>query len=218
MSRALSRRIGDALEMWKARRSRQAISEQLTKKRLAATAGGFAAVCGILGVSVFEGGGLVDVRSSRSQGHSARSFPEAPANMPVEIKASYDMTVFVDDVGVPPGVDFQVLLSVRNIGQSEASDATIRVALPEGVRLHPGSCQTRSSDRPGLRPCGDNLVNGGFLYRRFGGGAWVQIYFDAEFLRRPSLERVWTLRAIVNSNETAELTDTVRIYPVARKG
>lgn len=169
--------------------------------------------CGLLGISVFEGGGLIDLRGAPSDKAVQVKPAKTPPNMTVEIKARHGETVFGDDVSVPIGAGFQALVLVRNIGQVEASGATIRIVLPESVRFRPGSCQTRLNSHRPLQSCEDNLVNGGLLYAKVGAGSWAQIYFDADLVEQADPGRVGKLRAIVNSNETAELSDVVRIHP-----
>lgn len=193
-------------------RYRRVPRKHLTVRQVGAGLATVAAVCGLLGLTVFDVT-LIETGSSGSAEATQAGAAIAPPHVPVEIKARTGRAVFSDDVAVPRESAFQVVVLARNIGQVDASGATIRVALPEGVRLQPGSCQVRSGGRPVLRRCPDNLVNGGFAYDNVGQGGWAQIYFEAEISApRAAPDRVWTIHAIVNSNETPELSDAVRIY------
>jgi hypothetical protein len=195
---------------------RRAPKGRLARKRILGSIAAIPAVCGLLGITVFQGVSVSELWSGTRE--TPTDAVTAPPDLPVEIKARARGTTFGDDVVVRLEDAFQVFVLVRNIGQMDASSATIRVALPEGVSYRPGSCQQRSSGRAELQRCSDNLVNGGFLYDRVAQTAWTQFYFEAKLSLRANPEEFWTIYAIINSNETSELADTVRVYPGAQGG
>jgi uncharacterized repeat protein (TIGR01451 family) len=191
---------------------RQASKRRPGKKVLGAL-GAFFAFCGFFGIQAFDDTILFG-RSSSGPDASRGSAPEAPPNVPVEIRARKGNTVFGDDVPVALGEAFQVVVLVRNIGQLDASGVIFRVVLPGGTTYRSGSCRMRSGGDEELRRCSDNVVNGGFAYDQIAQSGWVQVYFAAELSKlRVNLNRPRTLRVIVNSNETSELADSVRIHP-----
>lgn len=111
----------------------------------------------------------------------------------------------------PPGGKFQVVTELVNVGGSDATQVEIRTALASGLRLIPGSCRMRTSDRATLRRCEDNFTNGGFSFGHFGRRSWIQVYFDAQIRRSVRPGYTCVVVASSDSAETERSEDTATV-------
>lgn len=113
--------------------------------------------------------------------------------------------------GRPPGRKFQVVTELVNVGGSDASGVEIRTALASGLRMISGSCRIRTSDKATLQRCEDNFTNGGFSFRQFGRGSWIQVYFNAQIGRSVRPGDTYVVIASSDSAETEQSEDTATV-------
>lgn len=114
--------------------------------------------------------------------------------------------------GLRPGDPFQVVIQAFNNGGSDAMHAELRAALGKGLRMVSGSCRIRSSvNVHHLTRCPNNFTKGGLSFKRFGRGAWAQIYFDASVPLSATSGSVYSVTAVGDTDGTSESQDTAVI-------
>ncbi len=134
------------------------------------------------------------------------------SQLSLEKKVRIGNTNFVDENSAKVGDKMQYFIQLKNASTAAANNVTLRDALPKDIALIPGSVQIRSAANPTLRAAEDTLVMGGYTFKTFEPGAWVQIYFNAQVNDVPECSYWEKNFALVKSDETngVEYYDSVK--------
>jgi hypothetical protein len=157
-------------------------------------------------------GYVLDIRDLIAGGDDQPAASSPPV-LPLELRARASADApFADSVSALPGSRLQLVAQVRNLGGLAATEVVVRLDLPAQLQLKAGSCRMRTSSNGELRACDDNFAGGGLLHPQIGGGAWVQYFVDVRLAHdAPRFDELLG-SASVNSNETPEESDDVRVY------
>lgn len=114
--------------------------------------------------------------------------------------------------GMKPGEEFQVFAQAYNSGGVEASQGLLRVRADPRLKVNPQSCVLRGAGtKGGFKPCDAALFDGGLLYRTFGAGGWIQVYFNAKIPEAAVKGDYFPIAVIGDSSETPEQEETAVI-------